>query len=217
MQQVAGWWLPDGDAHFVRALSETPRGFELDHLDAALRHVRGWRVAVDGGAHVGTWTRAMAERFEQVHAFEPAGPAYHCLTINVSRLTNVWLRKAALGDYAGTVEVLSDPGRPKNSGSWFVRPGGVDSPIVTLDSLNLPHLDFLKLDVEGSELAALVGARETIRQHRPVLLVEVKDDIPLNKDRDPMAAVRFALSLGYVEVDQIRNDHVLVPAGGPEV
>ncbi|MNT11699.1 hypothetical protein D3C72_1465930 [compost metagenome] len=44
--------------------------------------------------------------------------------------------------------------------------------LITLDSLNLPRVDFIKMDVEGMEVAALLGAEKTIQKFRPLLFVE---------------------------------------------
>jgi hypothetical protein len=43
---------------------------------------------------------------------------------------------------------------------------------ITIDSMNLPRLDFLKLDIEGFELNAIRGAKETIKKYKPYLWVE---------------------------------------------
>jgi hypothetical protein len=48
-------------------------------------------------------------------------------------------------------------------------------PRVTLDSLGLTGVTFVKLDIEGHELHALRGARETIRRDRPTLLLELEE------------------------------------------
>ncbi len=48
---------------------------------------------------------------------------------------------------------------------------------VTLDSLNLPRIDLIKMDVEGMELEALGGGAKCIGALRPVLLIEaIKTD-----------------------------------------
>ena len=41
-----------------------------------------------------------------------------------------------------------------------------------MDSLKLPRVDFIKIDVEGMELEAHEGARQTIEKSKPALLVE---------------------------------------------
>jgi hypothetical protein len=43
---------------------------------------------------------------------------------------------------------------------------------VSIDGMNLPRLDFLKLDIEGHELPALQGGINTFKQHRPWIWVE---------------------------------------------
>ena len=49
----------------------------------------------------------------------------------------------------------------------------VDVQTITLDSFNLPRLDFVKIDVEGMELDALAGSVKCIDNHHPILLVEM--------------------------------------------
>jgi FkbM family methyltransferase len=43
---------------------------------------------------------------------------------------------------------------------------------VTIDEINLPRVDFIKLDIEGMEMEALEGARQTIDRSVPILLIE---------------------------------------------
>ena len=44
--------------------------------------------------------------------------------------------------------------------------------VTSIDAMDLPRLDFFKLDVEGYEVPALAGAIETIKKHRPWIWVE---------------------------------------------
>jgi len=43
---------------------------------------------------------------------------------------------------------------------------------VTIDSLPLDRLDFIKLDVEGMEVEVLAGAAQAIARHHPIIMVE---------------------------------------------
>ena len=42
----------------------------------------------------------------------------------------------------------------------------------TLDSLNLPRVDFMKIDVEKHEISLIQGGRETINRCKPIIFIE---------------------------------------------
>ena len=44
--------------------------------------------------------------------------------------------------------------------------------MVTIDQLKLKRLDFVKIDIEGMEIEALNGAKKSIEQFKPQLLIE---------------------------------------------
>lgn len=176
MKQHVGWNFPDADAFMVGQLK--PDGtYQRANLDAALRYVTDWRCALDGGAHIGTWSKRLAERFETVVAFEPSPDTFECLTTNLSAfgLANVQPRQAALGARAGFIHLALDARARdlKNTGARYAVEGG-DIPVLTIDSLELPALGFLKLDIEGSEVVALEGAQETLDRCKPIVLFENK-------------------------------------------
>lgn len=207
------WALPLADRYFAPILAKDPRGFEIDHLDAALKHCKNFRTAVDGGAHIGTWSVALAAEFTRVIAFEPAGDTRECLRNNLAarRIYNVEVLGYALGETNGIVSICDDPRRPGNTGARHVdtRGGGYQVQVGPLDDFKLENVDFLKLDVEGYELAALHGARQTLLRCHPVVLIEVKDfrgRYGFNKE----AASEFLLALGYRQVEQVRNDRIFV-------
>ena len=82
--------------------------------------------------------------------------------------------------------------------------------MLTVDSLNLPSLGFLKLDLEGGEYLALQGARETIEKYRPVIFVECKKGMSARFGNEFNAPLLFLQELGAREVKRMHADHVLV-------
>lgn len=178
MKTVHGWSFPDADEQMAREM--TPDGgYQAGNLAAALAHVTNWSAAIDGGAHVGTWAKPMAARFDRVLAVEPSPDTFEALEANMAAFgcTNVDLLNAALGAAPGSVSMGLDAKHAAhgNTGARYAEASAKGLiPRVTIDSLALPSLGFLKLDVEGSEPLALLGARATLERCRPIVLYENK-------------------------------------------
>lgn len=197
-----GLWIPDDDTHFV-----TPEALELDHVGAALKFVKHFGIAVDGGAHIGGWTRILSRRFAKVYAFEPNKENFDCLTANVQG--NVHCKQAALGDKRGRAS-MHPPVNPHNSGAgWLVE--GDDFDVVKLDD-EVKRADFIKLDVEGYEPYAIRGAKKLIERSRPIVLVEQKP-ITARYGLDYMQAGSELVALGYQLAQQLNKDYIYRPVG----
>ena len=71
--------------------------------------------------------------------------------------------------------------RQRNGNEFIGQPIDYENTVnvrkLTLDEFNLPRVDFIKIDVEGMELEALEGARRSITQSHPIMLIEkIKTD-----------------------------------------
>jgi FkbM family methyltransferase len=132
------------------------------------------RVFYDCGANLGLYSLLAAAVGASVVAFEPTPKTFDRLVVNVeANRFDVQCLALALADRSGreTIYELSDTNSGMNTLTHGTPVAEVE--VARLDDLELPAPHLLKIDVEGSELALLAGAAETIRRHRPTLVVEL--------------------------------------------
>ncbi len=176
MKTIKGWAFPDVDDFMVHEM-KADGTYQKSHLLIAMGFVTDRRCAIDGGAHVGTWSKLMAGLFDRVIAVEPSADTFEALTTNLQTFDclNVEPRQVALGATSGSVTMVLD-GRQlalANTGGRYATAGGA-IPCEAIDDWHLPALGFLKLDIEGSEVHALQGAAATLERCRPIVLFEDK-------------------------------------------
>ncbi len=183
---------------------------ERREADLISRVLAPGEVFWDVGANLGYFTLLAASTLKhtgQVVALEPSPGAYACLMENISRnpFSNIQTFRLAATDREGEAVLYSALGQPDGRANLF-RPGPgqtgstpVDT--VTLDGWrqrqHLPGPAFIKLDVEGAELAALTGARKTLLDWDPFLLVEMKEAIFQSLGTDRQAIEDFLSQFGY--------------------
>jgi len=213
MQNYHGLWLPDGETHLTAWMNKVGHyidgvpTYQYSKLAAALEHVRSWRVAVDVGAHVGTWSMHLARRFGHVHAFEPVEAHRECFRRNLAAADNVMLYAVALGAKSDRVAMHTAP--TSSGDTWVKGPGEI--PMEPLDSFALDDVDFVKIDCEGFELFVLQGAVETIARCRPTVIVEQKPGKGPQFGLGETDAVRFLEGLGYTVRRVMSGDYILTP------
>lgn len=135
-------------------------------------------LALDVGAWWGPWTFWLARQAGQVHTFEPVPHIAEFLR-TVSR-PNVTIHEFALSDVDGVAGLsVPDSGVGAEGRATLGTPEfaarEVQVQVRRLDDVELPgRVGFVKIDVEGHELAAVRGARQTLERDRPNLLIEVE-------------------------------------------
>jgi len=212
MKFVHGWAFPDADEFMCHEIKPNG-GYQAGHLAMALAHVTDWSCAIDGGAHVGTWSKTMSGKFARVLAIEPSPDTREALLHNLQTFgcANVEVKAVALGAQPGFVHMALE-GRGvelKNTGARFTQSGG-EIPVETIDSWQLPSLGLLKLDIEGSEVVALQGAVDTLRRCRPIVIFEDKflwRRFGLARD----AAANVMASAGYRLLERAKCDQIWGP------
>jgi FkbM family methyltransferase len=214
MYQSHGWWFPDADTHFRDMLTKSIKKGQGAHYqkavrDASLLHVKNFGVALDIGANVGLWSRDLSERFDKVVAFEPVPDFRECFVLNVTG-TNVEVRPCALGAEDTMIDMIVTPGNTGHSHVNTSSMGSGQIPMWRLDTLQLDRVDYVKIDCEGYELNILRGAEQTLRQHRPIVVVEQKfhTDTGITEDTR-YGAMNLLLSWGARVLAQVRSDYVI--------
>lgn len=212
MKMAHGFAFPDADELMAREIQ--PDGtYQRTHLERALTYVTDRSIAIDGGAHVGTFSRTMSQHFTQVIAVEPSADTYAALCMNMRAFAclNVTCLGAALGSAPGFVSMRCDARELArgNTGARHVEPGGTIS-VERIDDWRIPSLGLLKLDVEGSEVAALEGAAATLTRCRPIVLFEDKG-LWARYGAAPDAPQRLLTALQYRHLETVGSDAIWGP------
>jgi len=75
-----------------------------------------------------------------------------------------------------------------------------------IDDFPLEGLDFVKIDVQGSELKALIGMRNTLEKFTPIIFLEIEECHLLKNRASSAEVIRFIHAFGY-RIYRIENDY----------
>lgn len=138
---------------------------------------------LDIGANFGYHTITMAKLVGEsgkVFAFEPMRLFHQQVGANacLNDLSNITVLNNAVGDSEESV-FIPEPNLSSstvNHGDTSIdnRSNGQQVKLIAIDSLELPKIKFLKLDVQGCELRALKGAKQLILRDKPCFIVEIE-------------------------------------------
>lgn len=170
------FWQTDLVGEFLREI--TP------YHDAINRTCLKPNIFVDAGAAEGHFTVSTALLFPgaKVYAFEP------------SARQRIMLQRNAVRNSVTTQVEIVPKGLFNQNGNLAFRTAGAASflevvedspsfppcfeqvPVIRLDdwkeSAQIPKIDVIKMDIEGAEIEALVGAEQTLKDFRPVCLIQ---------------------------------------------
>jgi FkbM family methyltransferase len=155
--------------HDVGFLSKFENRQEEQYFEPFLGIDGGEAVFADVGSYDGATTRLFAERYPKyrhIHALEPSSTLAGQVRRNTEDLRDVTVHPFGAGDQDQTVS-FSFAG----SASRVTSDGDERIEIRRLDGLLDPQPTFIKMDIEGHEIPALLGASHLISRDRPILAV----------------------------------------------
>ena len=206
MKHIDGWWCPDilsGPGKFIR---------RSEVIAYALSFWSGQRRrALQAGGHIGTFPRALAQYFAAVTCVEPAPENWECLVRNTQHTSQIARYYGVLGACRSVTALNVQP--HSSAGHHIMtrrdRPH-VPVTMLTIDGFGYSDVDSIFLDIEGVELAALQGARETLQRCKPLIVAE-DNGCSRKYGIDPGELGRWlAQEFGYQQVGTHGEDVIFV-------
>jgi FkbM family methyltransferase len=160
-------------------------------------------ILLDIGAHIGFFTSYAASYSNNINiiAVEPEGEntkLFEKVHENYINLKKVQLIKKAAWKFNGEIpfhfEKHNTANNAYNSESNYLIPS------ITIDSLieNYKESLFLiKIDVQGFEFEVLQGAFKTLKDLKPLLIIEIDEFVLQSRNKSGFELISFLESIGY--------------------
>jgi FkbM family methyltransferase len=186
-----------------------PESFEL-----SLGLLEPGAQVLDLGAHLGTFSLAAAARGHDVVSLEasPRNAEFLRASARANGFDRMRIVEVAVSDAAGTVRFRPEGAWGQITEGWS--PGVVDvqaQPVSqVLRELDLDRVDFVKLDVEGSEIAAIRGMHDLLaRPDAPPVVYESNAHTLRMFGATPEQLIAMFEQLGYT--NYLIGNRVLMP------
>ena len=171
------WWIPQGDDWVLPYnLAEQKRKI----YGTGDQAVKAGDIVLDCGANIGVYTRvALDAGAKIVVAIEPAPENIEALKRNFKAeiaAGRVIVVEKGVWNKDDVLTLNIDPNNTAADSFVIQREGGhkgVQVPLLAIDKLveelKLPRVDYIKMDIEGAEQKALIGAQKTLAKDHPRL------------------------------------------------
>lgn len=217
-------------------------GFPRDHLFSLIKQGRDFEdaflkpvieqyvtkdsVCVDVGANLGYVSVYLAKRAAKVIALEPQPVVYLqlCANLFLNECFNVtpiqcgafssstsfgfasyqsgWVGASDFSDYSAIGSI----------GSISLQPGAGQMRGERLDSLIKERVDFIKIDAQGADIDAILGAEGLVAAYRPVIVFEYEDDLSKTNYGRVLADLTPFLERHRYDIKSLHGDnYVCVP------
>jgi len=159
--------------------------WERNSTKTILKNLNPGDTFVDVGAHIGYYS-LLASRIVgsegKVYSIEPDSKNYSLLKKNIkaNNYKNIQVIKKAISNKLGRINFYTND---SNTGDNRIFDNGMKRIVTKVQSttideiMNNKKIDFIKMDIQGSELKALLGMKKTLKRNKKIkLLIEFWPD-----------------------------------------
>lgn len=179
-------------------------GFEEHELYSVSRYIKKNSIVFDVGANIGTHSIFFSTIATEgkIYAFEPSKNTFLLLLKNIINYQNIIPVNLGINDtskesifYECEDNALSGLKDTKRSTVKNI------STILTISGdkfqelYDIPHVDFIKIDVEGLEQSVIKGLNQIISRFHPTIFCEIYQGV--NSNSSPIETIEMVLSFGY--------------------
>jgi len=145
-----------------------------EYFDGKIISISEKEVFVDGGAYDGDtlikFIKASKNRYKKIFAFEPDNTSFNVLKkfTKGSKDKRIKIYKYGLAEKNKTIKFTNDG----TLGSRFDKDATQEIKAISVDKLlSKENISMIKLDIEGAEMEALIGAEKIIKKNKPKLAI----------------------------------------------
>jgi methyltransferase, FkbM family len=183
--------------------------YEKDEIDFILKLIRENSTILDIGANIGWYSLKIAKNIDNVEiiAFEPIPKTFKYLkeNIDLNHVSNIKTFNYGLSDEEKDISFYYYPeGSCNASAANLSRRKDVDKitcKLTTIDKFAADKnisVDFIKCDVEGSELFVFKGAIKTIKRDKPIIFTELLRKWAAEFNYHPNNVISLLKKSGYL-------------------
>ena len=206
---IGNFYLPK-DFELDAVASTLVRGkyFEPYIIDTAKKYIKPDTAVLDIGANFGQMSMIFSKlvgRNGDVFSFEAQNFVFNFLKKNIeaNECKNVKLIERAVYNKDNEVLYFSTPNMTSGapySGNTILGSSNMSNGVnsITIDSLKIDKpISFMKIDIEGSDIFALQGAKETILKHKMPIIFEYTQHVQTEFKTSFQDYVEFVESINY--------------------
>jgi FkbM family methyltransferase len=180
--------------------------FEKFILSYCKQFINPDKNIIDLGANIGVYSVVLSSYLNKtkVYAFEPQPVIFNILNENIklNNCDNIVAYNYGASDTESTFYMNASYDKKENMGAFRICDNSTDLKILCkpIDLLNLDNIGYIKIDVEGHELQALIGMQNTIKKCTPILQIEIHEDSPTRT-----STFNFIESVGYKKYHKLTH------------